>query len=118
MLPRARRHHHASGAEKQQALEHRVIQHVRQTGGDRHGRQFGPPVRQRQHRRAQSEHDDPGILDRAVREKPLEIALRQRVQHAQDGRQRAEAHERETPAHGGNAEAERADSEETVDARR
>ena len=76
-LPRARPHHHASRAEKQQPFEHGVIQHVRQTGGDRHGRQFGPAVRQRQHPRAQSEDHDPGVLDRAVGEEPLEIALGQ-----------------------------------------
>ena len=33
-LPRARRHHHAAGAEEQQPLEDRVIQHVVEARGD------------------------------------------------------------------------------------
>ena len=53
-LPRARRHHHAARAEEQQALEHRVIQHVHEARGHGHRRQRALAVRQRQHPRAQA----------------------------------------------------------------
>ena len=117
-LTRARRHDDAPRAEEQQPLEDGVVQHVREAGRERDGRQAGMPVGERHHAGAQAEEDDAGVLDRAVGEQALQIGLRQRVQDAEDRGERADEHEGEAPAGARHAQAERADAKETVDARR
>ena len=97
MLPRAGRHDHAAGAEEQQSLEGRMIHHVVQARGDRHDRQFRSARRPHRHAGAEPEENDPRVLDRAVGQQPFQVVLRQRVEHAENRRERAEPHARSGP---------------------
>ena len=54
-LSRARRHDHAAGAEEQQPLEDRVIQHVHEAGRDGDGRQRALTVGECHHRGSQTQ---------------------------------------------------------------
>ena len=79
-----------SGAQKEQALEHRVIEHVQQRGGERECRPSRLAAVPEQQRRAQSEHDDADVLDGVESEQPLEFVLEERVDDAAQCRERAQ----------------------------
>ena len=104
-LPRAGRHDHASGAEEQQSLEDRVVQHVVEAGGDADRGQSLAVHRERHHAGAQPEQDDADVLDAVVGEQPLEVVLHQRIQHAENRRERPDQRGRGRPTTAGTPEA-------------
>ena len=73
---------HRPGAEEQQALEHRMIEHVQQAGRERERSRPRHSVRLEGERKAKSDENDPDVLNRVVREQPLEVVLHQCVEHA------------------------------------
>ena len=78
-----------------------MVHHVIQTGGNRHDRQLRSVRRQHGHPGAEPEEDDPGILDRAVGQQSFQVVLRQRIEHAENRRERAEAHAGQAPRRAG-----------------
>ncbi len=65
---------HRAGADEQQALEQRMVEHVQQRRGQRERRTGRVPVGAERHREAEAEEDDADVLDRAVGEQPLQVA--------------------------------------------
>ena len=94
----AGRGQHRAGAEEQQALEDAVVEDVEQRRG--HGERGcrRHRVRLEGERKAEPDEDDADILDRAVGEEPLQVALQHGVEHA-DHRGRAAEHQHGTLHH-------------------
>jgi len=68
---------HAAGAEKEQALERRVVDRMEQGGRERDrredaGRSLLTP---QDHRQAHADQDDPDVLDAMEREQAFEVVL-------------------------------------------
>ena len=74
----AGRRQHGAGAEEQQALEERMIEDMKQRGGQRQRRGRDHAVRLEGQRQAEPDEDDADILDRVIGEQALEIVLHQR----------------------------------------
>ena len=78
----AGRGQHGAGAEEQQALEQRMIEDVKQCGGQRQRRGEQHAVRLEGERETEADEDDADVLDRVIGEQALEIVLHQRIEHA------------------------------------
>ena len=68
---------HGAGAKKQQALEQRMIENVKQSGGERQSRSERKPFGFERQRKSERGKDDADVLDGAVGEDAFEIALHQ-----------------------------------------
>ena len=94
----ARGGEHRAGAEEEEALEHRMIEDVKQRRGQRQRRRREHVVGMEGEREPEADEDDADVLDRVIGEQALEIVLHQRVQHAQDRAGAAEEqHDRAPP---------------------
>ena len=94
----AGRSQNCAGTEEQQALEHRMVEHVQEPGGERQRRRPGHAVGLECQRQTQPDEDDPDILHRVIGQKPLEVVLHQRIQHAHHAGDAGERqHERAPP---------------------
>ena len=85
---------HRAGAEEQQALEQRVVEHVEQRRGQRQRRRAPHAVGPEGERQAEADEDDADVLDGVIGEQPLQVVLHQRVEHAQH---RGDAAQRRAP---------------------
>ncbi len=104
-----------AGAEEQQALEQRVIEDVKERGGESERRGERHAVRLERQREPEPDEDDADILDRVIGEQPLEIVLHQRVENAHHRGDAAERkHENAPPPRRRAGEVEH-DAHETVD---
>ena len=115
-LPGPRLHENASCGEKQEAFEHRVIQHVVQTGRQSYGGDVAPPIGESDHPRAKAQENDPDVLNAVVRQESLQIVLHQRIEHPEHRRQASHNEDEHTPGQPRNAEAKCADANEPVNA--
>ena len=106
---------HRPGAEEQQALEHRMIEHVQQAGRERERSRPRHSVRLEGERKAKSDENDPDVLNRVVREQPLEVVLHQCVKHAHHRGDPAERQHQHAPPPGGRADEVEHDAHEAVD---
>ena len=90
----AGRRQYRAGAEEQQTLEEAVIEDVEQRR--RHGERSGGrhPVRLEGERKAQPDEHDADVLDRAVGEQLLEVALQHGIEQAHHRRRRRRARAR------------------------
>ena len=69
---------HGAGSEEQQALEQRMVDHMQQRRREGERRRRSHAVRLKGKREAKADEDDADVLDRAVGEQPLKIALHER----------------------------------------
>src|SRR5207237_261674 len=76
---------HGAGAQEQQALEERVIEHVEDGRGQRKGGRGLQPARLEGEREPEPDEDDSDVLDRVIGEQALEVMLHERVEHAEEG---------------------------------
>ena len=106
---------HRAGAEEQQALEHRVVEHVEQRRGQRQRRAGGQPVGAERQRQAEADEDDADVLDRVVGEQPLQVVLHQRVEHAEHRGDAAERQHDDAGPPGRRAQQVEDDADEAVD---
>ena len=106
---------HGAGAEEQQALEQRVIEDVEQRRGERERRRGRHAVGLEGEREAEADEDDADVLDRAVGEQPLEVALHEGAEHAEHGGDAAEREHDDAPPPGRRAEQIEDDADEAVD---
>ena len=93
----AGRRQHGAGAEEQQALEERMVEHVQQARrqGQRRGRRHAERLERQ--REPESDIDDADVLDRVVGEQALEVVLHQGVDHAEQGGAGADRQNRNAP---------------------
>ena len=77
-------------AEEEQALEHRMIEYVKQRRGHRQRSGTSHVVGTKRQRQPEADEDDADVLDRVIGEQALEIVLHQRMQHAENGGDAAE----------------------------
>ena len=75
---------HRPGAEKQQALEDRMIEHMQQAGGERERSRPCHAVCLEGEREAEADENDPDVFHGVIREQPLEVVLHECVKHAHD----------------------------------
>jgi len=80
----AGRREHGSGTEEQQALEHRMIEDVKQRRGERERRCGRHLVRLEGERQPEPDEDDADVLHRVIREQALEVMLHEGVEHPHD----------------------------------
>ena len=114
-VARAARVLHRAGAEEQKALEHRMIEHVKDRRGRGERRRAREAVRLEGEREAKADIDDSDIFDRVIGEQPLQIVLHQRVEHAEHGRGAGEReHDHRPPGRGRTHQIED-DADEAVD---
>ena len=111
----AGRRQHGAGAEEQQALEQRVIEHVEQRRRQRERRGQAHGVGLEGERQAEADEDDADVLDRVVGEQALQVVLHQRVQHAEHRGGAAEHQDHHAPPPGGRPEQVEHDAHEAVD---
>ena len=74
---------HRPGAEEQQALEEGMVEHVEQRAGKAEDREAGLSKGQSQEADAETQGDDPDVLDAVVGQQPFEVVLRQGEEHAE-----------------------------------
>jgi hypothetical protein len=87
----------APRAEKEEALEKRVIEGVQCGAGEAEYGDQRVSVRDAQSTRPDAEQDDPDVLHAVEREKPLDIMLREGPHDPQDPGDRAERQHHPTP---------------------
>ena len=93
----AGRREHGTGAEEQETLEHRMIEHVQKAGRQRQSRGKRHAVRLERKRQAEADEDDSDVLHRMIGEQPLEIVLHQGIEHAHHGGDAAEDEHHHAP---------------------
>ncbi len=86
-----------AGAEKEQALEYRVIERVIQPRDQSQRRGDRVSAAEKNHREPDADQDNADVLDRMVREQALQIVLHQREQHAEQRSRRAEQKHGQAP---------------------
>ena len=79
-----------AGPEKQQRLEHGVVERVQQRRRERERRPVFGAARTQEQAGAETEHDDPDVLDRVEREQTLQVVLEERVDDTADRRERTD----------------------------
>jgi len=62
-----------------------MVEHVEQRGGERQGSRDIHVVCPERQGEAETNEDDPDILDGVIGEQPLEIVLHQGIEHADNG---------------------------------
>ena len=92
--------HERAGPQKQQRLEHRMIDGVIEPGQQTERRKLLQAIRQKDHPGADAEQNDPDVLDTVEGEQTLEIVFHERVHDAQQGRDRADHQDGEPPPPG------------------
>lgn len=92
----AGRDQNRAGTEEQQALEYRVVKHVKQCGGERQRRRPTDVVGAERERQTKPDEDDADVLDGVISEQPFDVVLHERVEHAQRGRDPADAGDDQT----------------------
>ena len=88
---------HGAGAEEQQALEQRVIEHMQQRRGEGERRRPRHAIRLEGERQAEAHDDDADILDAVVGEQALQVVLHQRVQDPHDAGHPGDRQHHEAP---------------------
>ena len=69
---------HAAGGEEEQRLHQAVIEHVEERSSEAQDHEIRAAERAADRREADTDHDDPDVLDAAVGEEPLQILLSHR----------------------------------------
>ena len=89
---------HAPRPEEEEAFECRVVERVKECGGERDGREGAARalLAPQNHRQPHADEDDADVLDAVEREQALEVVLLERVEHTEHGRCRA--HEEHGPS--------------------
>ena len=96
-FPGARRRGDGAGAEEQQPLEQRMVDHVQERAAVAEQRQQGRVETRAEHAQSDAEADDPDVLDAVVGEEALHVVLRKGEEHAEDARDRADQEQRPPP---------------------
>ena len=89
----------AARAEKEEPFECRVIDRVKERGGERDRREDAAHALRapQNHRQPHADQNDPDVLDAVEREQAFEVVLLERVEHAEHRRRRARDKHRPTP---------------------
>ena len=106
---------HRAGAEEQQTLEQRMIEHVQQPGSERQRRRHHQALRLERERKAERGENDADVLDGAVGEHALDVVLHQRVEHAHHRGDAADGEHEHAPPPVRRAEQIEHDADEAVD---
>ncbi len=114
-VARARRGENGAGAEEKRALEDRVVERVKERGGERERGRRLHSVRLERQRQAERREDNPDVLDRAIGERPLEIALHHRGERAQSRGEAADHEARRSPPPAWRGKKIEGDADEGVD---
>jgi hypothetical protein len=105
-----------SRAEKEQSLECGVVQGVVERGREREEGRRGDLEAPEEEPGAEADEDETDVLDARIGEEALEVVLHERVEHADDRRERPEADQQGSPPGRPPAEQVQADAEEPVHA--
>ena len=105
---------HGAGSEKQQALEDRVVEDVKQRGGERKRRRPAHRVGLKSECKPEADVDDADVLDRVVGEQTLQVVLHQRVNHSEHGGNATEEQHDHAPPPCGFAEQVKDDAHKAI----
>ena len=72
-----------AGTEEQQALEERMVEHVKNGGDERQRGRNGKAARFERQGQTETDEDDADVLDRVVRKQPLQVVFHQRMEDAE-----------------------------------
>ena len=88
---------HLTRAQKQQRLEHGVVQRMQQRRTGRHGSKRAQIRRAKRQGQAKPQSDQPNILDGGTGQQCFGVFLQSRAQRPHDGRGQAKRHQHRPP---------------------